>query len=214
MNQVRVQKLMSVIKRKFVRTSFLIFFSFVILFASVFIVSFSESYYNFQVEKLGISVKDVYDVHSGVISFLKGQGDLPLVFNGREFAHMVDVRNVFSLFFVLEFFLILICFFLWFFITKKNLLLDISRYILYLVFFFSFLGFFFSNSFVIFHGFFFEGDSWLFPYDSILIKMYPEQFFFETFVLILVVSASVAAIFALIYLVTTTKFIKKFNPKK
>lgn len=47
-----------------------------------------------------------------------------------------------------------------------------------------FIGLGFDTFFVLFHRVFFEGDTWLFRWSDTLIRLFPEKFWFDVFVLI------------------------------
>ena len=47
-----------------------------------------------------------------------------------------------------------------------------------------FFAFFFETAFDNFHTLLFAEGTWIFPMDSVLIKLYPPDFFFDTFLYI------------------------------
>lgn len=167
---------------------------------------FSSSFYQNEYHKLnnaeiiGISQHDLNKVTDVVLGYLRNEyssldfkckinGNEREVFNDKEKAHMVDVKNlyqdllklrlVFFIFYLLSF--VYICFrnkikYL-FTYYKKSLLIFVS--IIGFIFLFCLIDF--DGFWTTFHHFFFSNnDLWLLdPTSDILIMMVPEQFFYD-----------------------------------
>jgi len=54
----------------------------------------------------------------------------------------------------------------------------------------------FGPFFVFFHQIFFEGDTWLFPYSSTLIRLFPERFWIDAFAVAAILSAGLGFLLA------------------
>ncbi len=137
-----------------------------------------------------------------LVGFFKSENKIPAVFDKRESAHLIDVKELIVKGGALLMFLILadiVLLSLLFFYSRR----DVSK-----VFVFS--GIFglvlpvpllllrFSDLFFWFHSLFFTPGSWRFDAGSALIKLFPEQFFYDAFVRIIVGSVLFSIVFILI----------------
>ncbi len=79
-------------------------------------------------------------------------------------------------------------------------------------------GLFFSKSFATFHNIFFSNDYWLLPEGSILITLFPQQFFADFFVHFiiarLIVGFALLALSLLVIYRNEIRFMKRFKKKK
>lgn len=151
-------------------------------------VVFDESFYEKEFEKNNVyeNVEDADEINRGLLLFLKGEDKLPNVFTKKEMMHMVDVRDLINL---LDFVFILLCLIN---IVLLCFLLFYSKDLVRKLFIFS--GFFgivlpiplfflkFSNLFLKFHLIFFPQGNWSFDYSTMLIKLYSNQFFYDSLV--------------------------------
>lgn len=135
-----------------------------------------------------------YLVNNTNINFL---GDLTFVdgsplFNERELNHMVDVKKVVKP-------MIIVGYTSWFLLAgfgiyafrfnKKQDYLHGLRFggmitigLLIVIGLFAMINFW--NFFTLFHGIFFEGDSWLFLFSDTLIRLFPMRFWQDAFIIV------------------------------
>jgi len=149
------------------------------------------------------------------LAYVKGAGDDSLiteltledgrrVYNAREVRHLRDVRNVtraaFALHLVTGLFLLAALVYLG--VTERgrpaawalvggSLLTAVLIIGIGLVAAFSFQVFF-----VRFHRIFFEGNTWIFPETDTLIQLFPEKFWFDASMIIVLLSLAQAALLA------------------
>ena len=129
------------------------------------------------------------ELHSGILDFLKGNGEISEVFDGREVAHMQDVQQVFSLLKSVILFSVLVVVVVggYLYHARKynyksflrlliysGLIVDVMLLVFVAAIFLDFNGFF-----VWMHGLFFDPGTWIFPAESGLIQLYPLDFFME-----------------------------------
>lgn len=110
-----------------------------------------------------------------LIDYFRGKGEMPSEFGIKEASHLKDVKFVFHF---LLYFMIMCFLFLVFNSGKKSVLYGsvialIIPLILYLIPF----DFLFNS----FHHIFFETGTWVFDESSVLIQMYPFEFFLGFF---------------------------------
>ncbi|MBW3020689.1 DUF1461 domain-containing protein, partial [Candidatus Woesearchaeota archaeon] len=132
------------------------------------------------------------DDHKQILSYIDGGRDLDLDMTSQEKSHLKDVRNVCTYGKLLTIFLLILTITLLIKNKTKNktsinkiiksLLIPSSITLILFVIIFTFQ----KTSFIIFHKIFFLNQNWQFPYDSFLITLYPEQYFFEIFLIILI----------------------------
>lgn len=117
--------------------------------------------------------------------------DCTHLYNDRELEHMVDVRNVMhvAMIVLLISFVVLALLAIWAWKGKwqEHYLFGLQRGgILVLVIFGLVIVFFvvaFNYSFVIFHEVFFKAGTWTFLYSDTLIRLFPERFWQDTFII-------------------------------
>lgn len=180
-----------------------------ILLALIFLGNFvfllnSNGFYSSEFSKLGVNATAA----SGVISFVSGKSSLSGEFNYDESSHLEDVKRVLTtikrLYYAAVIFLAAAVIYL--FRAKKFLKLMPKAFILsgsvslllLLILFVSSLSF--SSLFSILHRPFFSSGTWLFPADSLLINLFPQQFFSDfagMFFLLLLVNSSAFLIIGL-----------------
>ena len=118
--------------------------------------------------------------------------DGSLLFNERELSHMVDVQVLTQLFLKVWYVSIALFGMIWLWAWRGNWLEKFREMVsiggmstimvlgaLILVMLLSF-----DVIFVGFHRIFFEGDSWLFLYSDTLIRLFPEKFWQDAFILV------------------------------
>ena len=139
-------------------------------------------------EKLGIDKKypsvDLIEYNRNMLDYLKGKQPIPaeIALNQRELSHMHDVKEVFSLFLILFYSLLLAVGILLIINYKinKTHLRKIFHYagIISLIFSFILLIFFsfsFNSSFTAFHKLFFKENTWLFYPEDNIVNIYPTE---------------------------------------
>ncbi|MFH1972557.1 MAG: DUF1461 domain-containing protein [archaeon] len=118
-----------------------------------------------------------------VVKYFFG-GDLVGDYSDEELIHMGDVRQLIWIGWFIS--LVLIGFAV--FASKRDFfiggLIGLGLILLFLLVFINF-----DFSFTLFHKIFFRNDYWLLPADSLLISMFPSEFFFKSFVRIILYSS-------------------------
>jgi integral membrane protein (TIGR01906 family) len=157
----------------------------------------NTSFHTSEFQKLGINETQGMDV----VNFVTSKASLSSAFNERESTHLADVRNLFSILKQIYYLTLLglIITTVYLLVKKKTIPLIHNSLIISGTFSLIFLALLFliSFSFTSFfnniHRPFFEANSWLFPSTSLLINLFPEQFFSDftrrLFILIFVNSA-------------------------
>ncbi len=118
-----------------------------------------------------------------VFGFLQNEGELQEGFTPAEISHLGDVKQVMKyaeyVFYAL---LLIVTITLTYCRRDKELVLKLLGYggkttllVMLLIFLISF--FFFNELFTLFHLLFFPQGNWLFPADSMLIQIFPTDFF-------------------------------------
>ena len=215
---------------------FLVFFMlFLLVIGLPSFFALSPFIYFSEVEGVNSSIVDANHFYINVYEFLVYQKQLDSAFTINEASHMHDVRILFNAFRFLSFIFLSLIFVYVYLIFKisnsknkrrgnfsgKYVLVELSIFLKklkYSIFislgFFVFLLFFvlfnFSSSFTMFHFIFFPQGNWIFPFDSLLISLFPQYFFMgvakKIFLLSLIVISSI--------LVFVFFFEKKFLRKK
>jgi len=189
---------------------FAILFLIIVLFlTSIELVAFDLGFYRNEYDKLniaqntGMSYDELMRVTEELLKYLRDEredlkvmgivnGESRLIFNEREIAHMIDVKDLFIKGVKLRIVSIIVFLFsllLLYFFAGKKLWRDLTGSFLWI---FGIILLFGIVLFVLmcqdftpvwdqFHYIFFSNDLWqLNPETDILIRMVPEQFFFDT----------------------------------
>jgi len=197
-------------KKNLLKTTVII--SIISLVIVIFLSSFSQLAFNKDYYLAKQSKHGVYDVlgrnetinmTENTINFLQGKEDLNY-FTENERAHMLDVKtvfnNIFSVFYP-ALFIFILSFIMIIYLDKTNALHNISKVFFYaggisiillIILFFASINF--SGLFSGFHKLFFPQGNYLFPSDSLLLKLFPEAFFKSFAMTILIYSAIKAVI--------------------
>jgi integral membrane protein (TIGR01906 family) len=141
--------------------------------------------------------------------------DCTHLYNERELEHMLDVKNVVQASMrVLEISaLLLVLFLLWAWRGKwmKEYLKGLQRGgVLTLVFIGAIILFVlvaFNYLFVIFHEIFFRAGSWMFFYSDTLIRLFPERFWQDTFLVV----GGLTAVLGLLFFFGSREILRKFQ---
>ncbi len=213
----------------------------VLLVTSIELVTYDKSFYIDQYKKLdtattiGISETDLHRVTWDLLDYIKDKkatlkdikadinGDMRQVFNDKEIAHMVDVKDLYkfatdvraySIIAIVVLLLVILTFyrkmaarklalsFLW----TTGALIVLSA-ILYLL-----IQSNFSYYWDLFHHIFFDNDLWLLdPNTDIMIQMVPEAFFYSAVTRVILYFSTASIILALVSIVYTisTRNIRK-----
>jgi integral membrane protein (TIGR01906 family) len=162
----------------------------------------------FPVDVYGFSVSDRLSYAPLVLNYLVESRDIlflsrfPVIFNEREIGHLVDVSLVVQLFFfivVLVFVFFLLNIFASFFVvTMRTVIKQAIRYGSYAT-----IGVVvaivinavvnWDSFFTTFHRLFFADGTWVFEYSDTLIRLFPEQFWFDAAVLVGAIAVAVSA---------------------
>jgi len=161
-------------------------------------------------------VVDSSVLYKNVRDFLLFKSDLSNKFTVSEASHMRDVRLVFVVIWFLSFVFLSFLFFCFFYLkkliilkkknSKKNLFLFFDYLkkgslfsFIFLIALLFFAWFSFDFAFDLFHRIFFPQGNWVFPFDSLLIILFPSSFFVgistKLFVLSLFFSISLFVLF-------------------
>lgn len=160
---------------------------------SIFLISaesmlYSPDFYKKEFNK-NSAIKDTdtaIAINNGLLLYYMDKKDIPLVFTASEKSHLEDVKQLIKrarsvLIFLTLLNIALISLIL---ANSEKLNKDISNFLIYsgiigLIMFLPLLLSTFSNVFVKFHLIFFSQGNWQFSQDSILITLYPLQFFYD-----------------------------------
>jgi len=160
---------------------------------------FNENYYKKQFEK-----NDVYDnvpeadkELDSLFMFFNDKKELDNnFFSENERGHLQDVKVLINKIIIIFYFLVfleILFFILLYFLVQNKFLKCVKFVLLYssgFVLLVSILFYIFSNNFqfifIKFHEIFFPQGNWLFPYNSNLIILFPQQFFYGFFYKIIV----------------------------
>ncbi|MTI95057.1 MAG: TIGR01906 family membrane protein [Firmicutes bacterium] len=207
---------------------FAIFLSLTVLLTAVELVAFNINHYlsayerHQVVEATGMDMENLEHVTREIINYLRNRqdvlnpqavvdGELRYVYGEREQLHMVDVKDLFNAGRQVRNFsvLALLPLSIWLFAGRhrerrifKGVLTAflINAGLLLVLLALMFIDF--NQAFTWFHLLLFDNDLWLLPWSSLMIRMLPEVFFFESAVKILaihfgVLLASTLACYAL-----------------
>jgi integral membrane protein (TIGR01906 family) len=121
----------------------------------------------------------------------KGSRDGSYYFSSKEIAHLKDVSGIFKIVRIacLASLIVVILLSIYFFKKKKN----IAKFFLYggllVIIFGLIVAITFDKSFLLFHIISFNNDLWLLnPETDLLINIFPEKFFLNNFILVIVLS--------------------------
>ncbi len=158
---------------------------------------------NFPPDSFGFTLSDRLQWADFSIDFISGRVDENTfrtasfpdgtqLFNEREIAHMIDVRNL-TIIMLWVWRILMVIFLLSYFYTKRE---GISHLFLTALGFGAkitigiilaillFLAINFNQLFTAFHRIFFEGDTWLFYFSDTLIRLFPLKFWQDLFIFI------------------------------
>lgn len=169
---------------------------------NVSIIALSKSTYLKQVEKLNFNQFSKEDkklianylwrtINFGGSNNTKGSRDGSYYFSSKEIAHLKDVSKIFKIVRIvcLASLIVVILLSIYFFKKKKN----IAKFFLYggllVIIFGLIVAITFDKSFLLFHIISFNNDLWLLnPETDLLINIFPEKFFLNNFILVIVLS--------------------------
>jgi integral membrane protein (TIGR01906 family) len=100
-------------------------------------------------------------------------------FTEEEILHMIDVKKIFRFVFILLIISLIVLFVLWKKIRLRFVLNSLILSFIILSILGTILYFNFDRSFYIFHKILFRNQYWLLPQDDMLIRMFPEGFFYD-----------------------------------
>jgi integral membrane protein (TIGR01906 family) len=205
-----------------------------ILLTAVFLMSFSRGFYEYeyrkgnQAEKIGMSEEGLMDATVTLLDYLEDKRDDLIVvtavhgqerevYNTRETMHMVDVKELFQNAVTARNLLaavslgVLIGLFFW---NKKSCFRDLKTgwylaaglFLLFVAFIAIWCVADFNGFWMQFHYVFFDNDLFLLdPNTSIMINMFPESFFFDIVIGVIVISVAVYALITVLLSVLAKK---------
>lgn len=195
----------------------------VILFQIIFLANFAFLVYNEGYYKKEFSKVDTYSRVSEadilveeLVGYLKGENELSLRFNEREIAHMYDVKMLINK--TLGYFLLLnVSFGLIVAVLAIGNKLKMVRKIIILssvaviavAALFGLVSSQFPEIFNVFHITFFQPGSYIFPESDMLIRLFPQQFFYD-FAFAIVLNSAITAVILLL-LSASTFAIEKYK---
>jgi len=164
-------------------------------------IIFNQRFYEKEFDKNKVSVENAPKISKGLLNFFKGNNKIPNVFTKKEASHLIDVRNLIkkvdNLLTVLSLINIILLSFLLFNKEKLSRPL-ISAGILIIVMPIPFLFLKFSDLFLKFHILFFPQGNWQFSINSVLIRLFPQQFFYHALIKIIIISCIISVFLLLI----------------
>jgi integral membrane protein (TIGR01906 family) len=204
----------------------------ILLFSAIEIPAFTDSFYKYEFQKnntceiIGISEYEIMSVTNKLTDYMRGRapdlvvtvsinGEYREFFNDLEKAHMVDVKNLFSMADAVRgiaITLFLITFLCAFLMKERPAFRQFAKAIIgvlagFLALALSFAFFAlrnFDSYFTTFHEIFFDNDMWILdPATDLLINMVPLPFFIDIFIAvtgIFVGFATVCALLCIVYL--------------
>ena len=184
---------------------------------------FADSFYNYeyrkgaQAEKIGMSEEGLMDATVTLLDYLHDKrddivvstevrGEMREVYNMRETLHMTDVKALYqnamkarTIFLIVSIIILAYLYFSGRTAFFRTALRGLQDALLLIILFVSFVAVWcivdFNGFWMQFHYIFFDNDLFLLdPNTSIMINMFPESFFFDIVVLIIIVFAACAAL--------------------
>jgi integral membrane protein (TIGR01906 family) len=185
----------------------------VIIFGSLNLMIFNKDFYYKEYSKNGVYESlpvniDAENVTDDIIKYFRSSAELQY-FNEDEKSHMADVKGLIRLmqFMYYGAAVLIVCLFYYCYrkfkddryafikVLTKSLLYSSIASIAFLVILFLMAVYSFNFLFTIFHIIFFPQGNWMFSPDSLLITLFPEQFFFDISLRIFVYATFQAIIF-------------------
>jgi integral membrane protein (TIGR01906 family) len=183
-------------------TAFSVALFLIIIFGSINIVIFDVGSYTSEYSKNGVypklsdnttqAVAMAGDITKNIMDYFRGRAELQY-FTEDEKSHMSDVRHLLDLMRIIYYSAIAvsIALFIYLYITLKNdsgvfirilaksLLYSSIACIAFLAIVLIMCVFYFDATFTLFHLIFFPQGNWMFASSSLLITLFPEQFFMD-----------------------------------
>lgn len=201
---------------------------YVIFFTCIDTIAFNRHFFNYEyglnqtAEKLGMSKTGLYDASDTLLDYMQGyRGNINVkvkvhdqyreVFNEREKAHMVDVKNLYQnarLIRDVAFAVVVLLFVFLYYENKKEVKEVLSHAYIRVALLFAFLLSAvviyaisdFTAFWTLFHKIFFTNDLWLLdPNTSLMINMFPEAFFNH---LVFAIAGSFIAIYIVLFMMS------------
>ncbi|MEM4254586.1 MAG: DUF1461 domain-containing protein [Candidatus Woesearchaeota archaeon] len=130
-----------------------------------------------------------------LLDYFQGKAEIPGIFGANEKAHLADVKQVISLLRWISLALLIIFLAL---MTKADTGLVFRKgFLMFILLAISCAFVPFDAVFALFHKIFFPQGNWMFPEGSMLILMYPAEFFKAFFAYMISVALVFSAVFAL-----------------
>jgi integral membrane protein (TIGR01906 family) len=165
---------------------------------SIFLSSTKYVVFNHDFYKKEFAKHNVYDkiynadeISEKIIGFFNNNNDLPLVFNNKETSHLKDVKQLIKKGNILLISLSLMN------IILLSLLLYYKKSLKKIIIYPTIVTFIipiplillnFSNLFIKFHLIFFLQGTWTFVYDSLIIQLFSQNFFYDAMISIIIFS--------------------------
>lgn len=198
MYNLPVASVMKPLARTALSSLFAVSLAVALLLVSILTIAFNEDFYSRYLAKHASysrfeSREEVDRTISGMLTFFKGeQEQLPEVFGEDEKSHLVDVKVLLDRVRFVCMLLIALWLCCGLYALYRRELAPVARNLvaggvatLALTAFLVFAAVFFQKSFILFHEVFFPQGNWQFPMESALIRLFPREFFFDLFKLVL-----------------------------
>jgi len=190
---------------------FAILIPFIIIFSSAGSTAFNYSFYKSEFSKYNPNIENREEISKNLISYLKDKDSKETLiqnFTDEEISHLIDVKKLMqNSMFILNILILIaaISSGILFYINKELFLknIGISAIIGGVLTIFALILLYFSLSnfssvFTGFHTLFFEQGTWTFPASSLLVTLFPEQFWIDAASRILFISFISANILILV----------------
>ncbi len=187
----------------------------------IFLSNFKVLALNFNVYKEEFSKLNIYDKipdadeHAlNLINYYNNKEGLSNFFNEQEKLHLQDVKYLVNLFFIIFYITLILSLIIFiYFIYKKDSSLILNSILISSIIIILLQGLFFisnfSSLFIKFHEISFNNDLWLFNPNANIVNLFPEQFFYDIMLKIMVNSLVTSLI-----LIILTLILKKFIVNK
>lgn len=191
-----------------------------VLFTNLKLYSLNFNYYQKEFTKLNVydNIPQANEHALNLIKYMNNKEELSNFFNEQEKTHLHDVKYLINLAFIIFYLvLILTLMFLMYFIYKKKylIILDslITSSLIIILLQIIFLITNFSSNFLLFHEILFTNNLWLFNPGDNIVNLFPEEFFYDISLKIMLNSLIISLILIVSSLIIRFKVNKRFLNK-
>ena len=191
-----------------------------VLFTNLKLYSLNFNYYQKEFTKLNVydNIPQANEHALNLIKYMNNKEELSNFFNEQEKTHLHDVKYLINLAFIIFYLvLILTLMFLMYFIYNKKylIILDslITSSLIIILLQIIFLITNFSSNFLLFHEILFTNNLWLFNPEDNIVNLFPEEFFYDISLKIMLNSLIISLILIVSSLIIRFKVNKRFLNK-